>query len=246
MRCSKSALNASAFVIITALIVGSTSSYAQGRSRVRSSAGAASESSSSSEEDDRSENMKMPNVSIEGERQTPDIFFVFPTGKGGNLSAPRMRDYAADILEPVVKPWFEKDQAVNITARVTSAEKFNWDEALRSEPDRIPAAAAAPPPVAPPAAAFPSSSSSIPPSASSIPRSASQFPTANQMPPTANRIPPPANQYPATADGYVPPDATQAPPSQGQLGNRYSVQPARPGGYQPQIPSQALSLPSGR
>src|SRR5882724_3894006 len=99
MRCSKSARSASALLLAAAVFGGAVASVAQTRSRA-----------SSSEGDDRSENMKMPNVSIEGERQTPDIFFVFPTGKGGNLSAPRMRDYAADILEPVVKPWLERDQ----------------------------------------------------------------------------------------------------------------------------------------
>src|SRR5713101_3915480 len=59
--------------------------------------------------DARSDSVRMPNVNIEGERQTPDIFFVFPTGKGGNLSAPRLRDYRSDILTPVVKPWLERD-----------------------------------------------------------------------------------------------------------------------------------------
>jgi len=243
MRCSKSARGASAALLLTAAILGgAVPSDAQTRGRGRSAA-------SQQEAQQNDENMRMPNVSIEGERQTPDIFFVFPTGKGGDLSAPRMRDYANDILEPVVKPWFERDQAVNPSAHVASNEKrFDWDEALRSEPDRpAPAAAAAnvPPPgmtapsmpapqVAPPQIpsqattqgqlGIPSQALSLPPQASSLPPPA----PASSYPATA-----PAPSYPAQAPSYP----SQATSSAGEPLTYPSVptanKPHYPAGYQP-------------
>lgn len=114
MRCSKSARVVSLFILAGAVLCAAES---------------------------REDNLRnMPNVSIEGERQTPDIFFVFPTGKGGNLSAPRFRDYGPDILDPLVKPWFERDQLVNpIPVQAASGPKMDWQELFKAEP-----AAAAP------------------------------------------------------------------------------------------------------
>jgi len=242
MRCSKSARSASVVALVLATIVaGALPSAAQQRGR-------------SSETDDRSENMKMPNVSIEGERQTPDIFFVFPTGKGGNLSAPRMRDYASDILEPVVKPWFERDQAVNPPAFVTSAEKFNWDEALRSEPERAPAAAAVPPPgnVPPPANVAPQMPPvGLPPQATQGQLGGSRMYSTGATPSGPSYDPSsastaPASAYPATADGSSYPSvptANQPHYPAGYPAPAAPSYPSAPASAPPQIPSQAQSPP---
>jgi hypothetical protein len=165
---------------------------------------------------EREDNMRMPNVSIEGERQTPDIFFVFPTGKGGNLSAPKFRDYGPDILEPVVKPWFERDQMVtHAQLQATSTQTFDWDEALKSSPPRAApppgppplGAPGAPPSLPPPSMPNPSlPPPSIPSQALSLPRSAPN----SAMPPPAP--PPPASQplYPPGSRPYVPPPSQQS------------------------------------
>lgn len=89
-----------------------------------------------------SDNLRMQDTSIEGERQTPDIFFVLPTGKGGNLSAPNRRDYTFEILSPVVKPWHEREETLNRTlARADDGtQRFDWNAALAAPPS----AAAAP------------------------------------------------------------------------------------------------------
>lgn len=176
-------------------------------------------------QDDRGENMRMPNVSIEGERQTPDIFFVFPTGKGGNLSAPRFRDYSPDILDPVVKPWFERDQSVNPQLRVTGGEKFDWDAALRSEPDRAPTPREAVEP--PPQAAAPMSGQlggpSIPPP---------QIPSrALSLPPTSQpQIPSEARSLPSTGQPSAPAPAAapQSPDYDPYAQPVYPPPPPRP------------------
>ena len=178
MRCSRNARPASRF-LLAALVVGASSAAAQTRG-------------------DRSENMRMPGVSIEGERQKPDIFFVFPTGKGGNLSAPRLRDYAPDILDPVVKPWFERDQMVNpLPLEAAAARKFDWDEALKSEPSR-PAE-----PVPTPAVVEPM----IPSQARSMPRAAE--PAMPSVPPPPA---PPAVRMPPVESLHPPEPALPAPP----------------------------------
>ena len=144
---------------------------------------------------ERQDNMRMPGVSIEGERQTPDIFFVFPTGKGGNLSAPKFRDYGPDILEPVVKPWMDRDQMVTrAQLQAASTRTFDWDEALKSSPaaPAPPAAPAVAAPVAPlPPPSMPNPAlppPSIPSQALSLPRSAPN----SAMPPPESMITPSA------------------------------------------------------
>jgi hypothetical protein len=177
--------------------------------------------------DQRADNMRMPNVSIEGERQTPDIFFVFPTGKGGNVSAPRFRDYRPDILDPVVKPWFERDEMVNAPTMQASAGKtFDWDEALKSSPPPAappPAAAEAaappPPPAAPPMPESRPNVSlpppSIPSQALSLPRTTSPQPPQPQPPPPAAPPPPPQERpvYPSSARPASPPPPPPSQPS---------------------------------
>jgi len=168
---------------------------------------------------DRGENMRMPNVSIEGERQTPDIFFVFPTGKGGNVSAPRFRDYGPDILDPVVKPWFERDEMVTPQAMQAAANRsFDWDEALKSSPPPAPAPAAAAPPPLPPARE-PQPNVSLPPP--SIPSQAFSLPrtTAPQPPPPAAAPPPAAQPYYPSAprSAYPPPPAPSQPSTSGSV-----------------------------
>src|SRR5438132_8501997 len=171
MRCSKNVrsvslpVNARAGVaLLASLLAWSGVATAQGRGG-----------------DERQDNMRMPGVSIEGERQTPDIFFVFPTGKGGNLSAPKFRDYGPDILEPVVKPWMDRDQMVTrAQLQAASTRTFDWDEALKSSPaaPAPPAAPAVAAPVAPlplPPPSMPNPAlppPSIPSQALSLPRSA--------------------------------------------------------------------------
>src|SRR5947209_16093041 len=106
MRCSRSAQGGNVFP--TASLLALTLSWLSAATGVeaQSSRGRASARASAGEEAGggagKADNMKMPSTSIEGERQTPDIFFVFPTGKGGNLSMPHLRDYGPDILDPVV------------------------------------------------------------------------------------------------------------------------------------------------
>ncbi|MGH7897481.1 MAG: hypothetical protein ACREQQ_05985 [Candidatus Binatia bacterium] len=154
------------------------------------------------------DNMKMPSTSIEGERQTPDIFFVFPTGRGGNLSMPHVRDYGPDILEPVVKPWFEREQALGPSQiqTVTRQSTVDWKEALRSAPP--------PPPREQPLPESPARPS-LP--APSIPSSALSRPAA-AAPPGSVPVPPPPDspiyQRPPPAYGVAPtpPPAYAAPP----------------------------------
>ena len=150
---------------------------------------------------ERQDNMRMPGVSIEGERQTPDIFFVFPTGKGGNLSAPKFRDYGPDILEPVVKPWMDRDQMVTrAQLQAASTRTFDWDEALKSSPaaPAPPAAPAVAAPVAPlPPPSMPNPAlppPSIPSQALSLPRSA---PNSAMPPPEMSAPAMPAAAMPA-------------------------------------------------
>jgi hypothetical protein len=178
-------------------------------------------------QDDRQENMRMPGVSIEGERQTPDIFFVFPTGKGGNLSAPKVRDYGPDILEPVVKPWLERDEMVTRTpVQAASTQSFNWDEMMKSSPPpaRVapPAAPEAPPPpgqMPPPSLpppAIPSEARSLPPAGA--PPSQPSMPSAPAIPPAAPAAPPPRASgplYPPGSRPWVPPPSASQPAQSG-------------------------------
>jgi hypothetical protein len=221
MHCFKNARSVSASVrtgaaLLAALLAWSGVATAQGRGG-----------------DERQDNMRMPGVSIEGERQTPDIFFVFPTGKGGNLSAPKFRDYGPDILEPVVKPWFERDQMVmRAQVQAASTRTFDWDEALKSSPaapapPAAPAVAApvAPPPHPPPAMPNPAlPPPSIPSQALSLPRSApnSEMPPpempAQAMPAAPSRpvsqplYPPGSRPLPAELPpGYRPSDSDGVP-----------------------------------
>lgn len=148
--------------------------------------------------------LRMQDTAIEGERQTPDIFFILPTGKGGNLQAPHRRDYSADILEPVVKPWLEKDAAVGALAtRTTPTASVDWEAAL-AEPAPPPSVAPAPQPVlspsrSRPAAQIPTSALSRPPPAA--PAAAPPPPPRAAAPPPAPPPPPPAYVLPPTASG---------------------------------------------
>ena len=180
---------------------------------------------------ERQDNMRMPGVSIEGERQTPDIFFVFPTGKGGNLSAPKFRDYGPDILEPVVKPWFERDEMVTrAQLQAASTRTFDWDEALKSSPaaPAPPAAPAVAAPVAPlPPPSMPNPAlppPSIPSQALSLPRSAPNsampppempapaMPAAPSRPVSQPLYPPGSRPLPAELPpGYRPSDSDGVP-----------------------------------
>jgi hypothetical protein len=141
--------------------------------------------------------MKMPSTAITGERQTPDIFFVFPTGKGGDLSMPHLRDYGPDILEPVVKPWFEREQALGPSQiqAVTRQLSVDWKEALKR----------APPP--PPREAAPEASSRPSLPAPSIPSSALSRPPPPPPDSPIYQRPPPA--YGAAP---TPPPVLAAPP----------------------------------
>ncbi len=182
------------------------------------------------------EKMAMPNVSIEGERQTPDIFFVFPTGKGGNVSAQRLKDYGPDILSPLVKPWFERDAMVNPTvAHVTSEDKIDLAEALKEAPPKREEAsglveqgrAGAPLGAAPSMPSLPSTGEpTIPAAALSLPRSSEPSipPAARALPPSEPMIPPAARSLPS------------APLPSGSL--------AYPPPSEPMIPPAARSLPS--
>ena len=173
----------------------------------------------------------MPGVSIEGERQTPDIFFVFPTGKGGNLSAPKVRDYGPDILEPVVKPWFERDQMVTPPPLQAASTKssVNWDELMKSSPPPArPApegepAALEPPPAPPPSAPSQMTAPSLPPP--SIPSQALSLPRSGAPPPPSM---PPASFPPRSSVPSSPPSGQSLNPS-GPLyppGSRPWVPPA--------------------
>jgi hypothetical protein len=156
----------------------------------------------------------MQGTTIEGERQTPDIFFVLPTGKTGNVGGPHLRDYSYEIFDPVVKPWFEGDATLEVPrgAIQTSSSKVDFDEAMKPEP---------PPPAAPPVEAAaqaqpapalePMPRVAAPPL--SIPSQARSVPAPSSPPPaslpTANRPyePPPAS-LPTTNRPYEPPPAS--------------------------------------
>jgi len=219
MRCSRSARGGSA--VRTAAILGLVLPWLAAATAVeaQSSRRRAGDEAPGSE---ASDHMKMPSTSIEGERQTPDIFFVFPTGKGGNLSMPHVRDYGPDILEPVVKPWFEREQALGPSQiqEVVTTRSSDWKEALKSSPPP-PAPPAEPPPprpaVAPPA---------IPGQALSMPSSAVSAP-AN--PPSAPATPPTAESLPRAA---APPSAPSSPASR-EMG---------PPGYRPPSPDQLRAI----
>ena len=175
------------------------------------------------------EKMSMPNVSIEGERQTPDIFFVFPTGRGNNVSAARVRDYGPDILSALVKPWFERDSMVDpVTAHVTSDEQINLAEVLKAEP----------PKQEPPAAPIESMPNDRPVVSREpgIPASALSLPATREP-----GIPSSALSRPSSAQPQIPPSARSLPSAPPQSS---SSTLAFPSSEPPQIPSSARSLPS--
>lgn len=98
--------------------------------------------------------LRMQDTTITGERQRPDVIFVVPTGKGGKLQSPHLRDYSGEILEPVVKSWLEKDQTIGpIAAQAAPSWKLDWKSLLREEPRKPPPP---PPPPAPPPSRPPS------------------------------------------------------------------------------------------
>jgi hypothetical protein len=88
---------------------------------------------------DTGSNLKMREMGIQGEHQRPDVLFVIPTGRGGPIVSPRLRDYSYDIQEPVVKPWLEAESRIAHTAVRNEGSTPDWREAVR-------AAAAAPQP----------------------------------------------------------------------------------------------------
>src|SRR5687767_9718063 len=90
---------------------------------------------------DAGSNLKMRETGIQGEHQRPDVLFVIPTGRGGPIVSPRLRDYSYDIQEPVVKPWLEAESRIAHSAVRNAGATPDWREAVQ-------AAAAAPPPQA--------------------------------------------------------------------------------------------------
>jgi len=81
--------------------------------------------------------LRMQETTLTGERQAPDMIFVVPTGKGGKLSSPHLRDYSGEIQEPVVKSWLEKEEIIGPMAAQTSpSQRFDWKAALKAEPRR--------------------------------------------------------------------------------------------------------------
>jgi hypothetical protein len=136
----------------------------------------------------------MGDVTISGERQAPDIFFIMPTGKGGNISAPHRKDYSADILEPVVKPWLEKDQMIGpLAVRASVSEPVDWKAALAEPPPPAPAPEA-------PIAAPVRSQVGLPPAATSRP-----------PPPPPAAIPPAVLSRPSAPPAAGPPPAAPPP-----------------------------------
>jgi hypothetical protein len=135
----------------------------------------------------------MRDTAIVGERPTPGIFFIVPTGKGRDLRAAHQRDYRGDILEPVVKPWLEKDQNVTLAGIVhVSSGGDDWRNALD-------AAAIAP--------AVPVSGAARPAS-----RPAMEVPPAALSRPSAPALPPPSQARPAAPPPASPPPAAAPPP----------------------------------
>jgi len=175
--------------------------------------------------------LRMGDTAIMGERPTPDIFFIVPTGKGGNLSAPHRRDYSSEILAPVVKPWLEKDQNVRLAAlEHVSRDSGDWKEALKA----VPVARAAPPPeVVRPSGPAPigipeAARSGGPPPVSGLPAS-----PPPPIPPAARSYPPPPSM-PSAAPSYP----ASPPPAIPSAARSYPASPP------PAIPSAARSYPA--
>lgn len=156
--------------------------------------------------------VRMPSTSIEGERQAPDIFFVVPTGRGGKLSAPYRRDYSAEIREPVVKSWLEKDASVHLATVSAGGRSFDWNRAMAeaprpaSGPIAVPARGSGPPSdVSRPAGvppALPAAALSAPPPMAAAPAPghfASASPPSSAVPPSGG-----GSAYAAPSAGPAP------------------------------------------
>jgi hypothetical protein len=106
----------------------------------------------------RAPSVRMRDTAIVGERPTPDVFFIVPAGRPADLSLPPRRDYRAEILEPVVKPWLEKEGRVDLASiEHVSTDPGGWSRAFGKAAPPSPAPAPvpvfqAPPPAIPPAA----------------------------------------------------------------------------------------------
>ena len=137
-------------------------------------------------------NLKMRETGIQGEHQRPDVLFVIPTGRGGPIVSPRLRDYSYDIQEPVVKPWLEAESRIAHSAVRNAGATPDWREAVQ-------AAAAAPPPQA--AAPMPQIQMQSAPRSSEpgIPREAIQSPPSAPSGPRSGGvgIPREALQFPS-------------------------------------------------
>ena len=174
------------------------------------------------EEGARRGSVQMRDTAILGERPTPDIFFIVPTGKGGNLRGPHRRDYRGEILEPVVKPWLEKDQNVTLAGigHVTESGG-DWRDAFDSEPVAPAVRVPVPEPVRPaarPAVDVPAAARSkpvvpdVPPPP--IPSQARPAAPPPSFPPPAAAVPRPS--FPPAA---VPPPASPPPPPAASSGD---------------------------
>ncbi len=205
MRSSRNARLASAGVL-PALVLAATFT-AEARPLQRSSAAgraAASSEDENADEEARASSLRMRGTTIEGERQTPDIFFVLPTGKGGNLGGPYLRDYSYEILDPLVKPWFERDAMLEVPKPEIQASRVDLDELLKAEP--LPP----PPPRLPAAEPEPRPRMITPPASVSIPSQARSLPPPR--PPPAyepSRLP----EQQARPERVYPPPPAQPPPA---------------------------------
>jgi hypothetical protein len=154
---------------------------------------------------ERASSLRMGDTTITGERPTPDIFFIVPTGKGGNLQSPHRRDYSSEILEPVVKPWLEKDQNVSLVAvQHVASGSSDWKKALSSV-ERVP-----PPPPPAPAPLEPVRPAYRP--APEIPAAALSRPPLPAAPPPERFAPPPPPPVRPAPVAAAPPPPPPSPP----------------------------------
>ncbi len=218
MRSSRNARLASAGVL-PALVLAATLT-AEARPLQRSAGAgraAASSEDESADEEARASSLRMRGTTIEGERQTPDIFFVLPTGKGGNLGGPYLRDYSYEILDPLVKPWFERDAMLEVPKPDLQASRVDLAELLKAEPP--------PPPLSPPPASEPEPAPQMiaPPAPLSIPSQARSLPPPASAPAPIEPLPPP-RPLPA----YEAPPPPRLPEYQARPERAYPPPPAEP------------------
>jgi hypothetical protein len=147
--------------------------------------------------------LRMRDTAILGERPTPDVFFVVPTGRPTASSPTYRRDYRSEILEPVVKPWLEKEGNLSLASiEHVSTDPGGWTRAFgkRAAPALGPTPVPvfrAPPPALPPGV-FTQSEEAVPESpreaAGGAPASVVSPPVTSA--PAAPAVPPPAAEVP--------------------------------------------------